>query len=302
MQKDYDVLGLGVAAVDDLLYVDTYPPPETKTRVRLRLRQCGGLTGTALVAAARLGASCAYAGMLGNDELSEFVKKVFAREKIDCRQIVFHAEAVPAHSTIIVDEQNHTRTVFASLNGLAGPAETLPREEIIAGSRVLLIDHHGIPGTRRAVEIARRNSIPVVADFERHPGEGFDALVAEVDHLVLSGRFARSLTGQSDPAASIHSLWNDRRRAVAVTCGKEGCYYTTDGKKIEHQSAFDVATVDTTGCGDVFHGAYAAALARRMPVKKIIAFASATAALKAMQRGGQAGCPSREEVETFMKG
>ncbi len=49
----FDILGFGAVAVDDLLYVDAYPPPDSKIRVRRRRRQCGGLTGTALVAAAR---------------------------------------------------------------------------------------------------------------------------------------------------------------------------------------------------------------------------------------------------------
>ncbi|MBN2129460.1 MAG: hypothetical protein JW741_08180, partial [Sedimentisphaerales bacterium] len=70
MQPVFDVLGLGYTAVDDLLYVESYPPADNKARVRHRERHCGGLTATALVAAARLGARCMYAGVLGNDELS----------------------------------------------------------------------------------------------------------------------------------------------------------------------------------------------------------------------------------------
>ena len=68
MSDGYDVLGLGSVAVDDLLYVPHYPPADAKLQVRRRERQCGGLTATALVAAARLGARCAYAGVLGEDE------------------------------------------------------------------------------------------------------------------------------------------------------------------------------------------------------------------------------------------
>ena len=64
MSTTYDILGLGVLAVDDLLYAREYPPADVKTRLSHRERQCGGLTGAALIAAARLGATCAYAGML----------------------------------------------------------------------------------------------------------------------------------------------------------------------------------------------------------------------------------------------
>ena len=67
----FDVLGLGAVAIDDLLYVDAYPPADDKTPVRSRRRQFGGLAGTALVAVARLGGRAAYAGVLGDDDQSE---------------------------------------------------------------------------------------------------------------------------------------------------------------------------------------------------------------------------------------
>ena len=80
---NFDVLGLGVTAVDDLLYVAEYPLPDTKTHVSSSERQCGGLTATALVAAARLGSACAYAGVLGEDDLSQYVLRRFEAEGID---------------------------------------------------------------------------------------------------------------------------------------------------------------------------------------------------------------------------
>ena len=75
MAGTFDIVGLGCAAVDDLLYVPAYPPADAKVQIRRRERQGGGLTATALVAAARLGTRCAYAGVLGDDDLSEFVRR-----------------------------------------------------------------------------------------------------------------------------------------------------------------------------------------------------------------------------------
>ncbi|MCC6124085.1 MAG: hypothetical protein IT426_03925 [Pirellulales bacterium] len=299
----FEILGFGVVAVDELLYVKEYPAAESKVRVEHRLRQCGGLTGTALVAAARLGARCAYVGMLGEDDLSREAMDCFDREGID---ISFHAknpDARPAHSTIVVDETHRTRTIFASLGSAAGAAPDWPPAELISSARVLLIDHHGVTGTHRAVRIAREYGVQVVADFERHPGGEFGSLLSYVDHLVISRKFAETLTGESDPDRAIEALWNDRREAVAITCGGQGCRYRgKDYDKPFTQPAFPVEVVDTTGCGDVFHGAYAAALAWDFPLEVRVKFASAAAALKAQVRGGQAGCPSRQEVEAFLGG
>jgi len=300
----FDVLGLGAVAVDELLYVDAYPAPESKVRVRHRERQCGGLTGTALVAAARLGARCAYAGVLGDDELSAYATACLEREGIDLSLRVRRPDARPAQSTIIVDRAQKTRTVLASLAGAIGADPSLPEPDVIRSASVLLVDHHGLEGTLRAVRIAREHGRQVVADFERDPGPPFAELVARVDHLIVSERFARAVTGQPDsPVAAVaEALWSPERSAVVVTCGAAGCWYVSGatGNTARHFPAFAVDVVDTTGCGDVFHGAYAAALAQGEDLPRRVALASATAALKATRRGGQAGIPFRHDVDAFL--
>ncbi len=61
MQTSLDILGIGTMAVDDLIYVDRYPPPDAKCPVKGRARHLGGLVATGIAAAARLGARCAFA-------------------------------------------------------------------------------------------------------------------------------------------------------------------------------------------------------------------------------------------------
>src|SRR5262245_56512802 len=127
----FDLLGLGCTAVDHLLYVENFPPADAKVQVRRRERQCGGLTATALVAAARLGARCAFAGVLGDDEDSRFVIDTLAREGIDVGPMVRRPSARPIHSTIIVDETHHTRTILYDLAGTVGADVDAPAEDVI---------------------------------------------------------------------------------------------------------------------------------------------------------------------------
>lgn len=297
-----DVLGLGCVAVDDLLVVPSYPLPETKVRLRRRERQCGGLTGTALVAAARLGARCAFAGVLGDDEDSRFVVECFGREGIDTTHLRRLPGARPIHSTIIVDEEAHTRTVLFDLAGSVGAEPDHPPDGVIRAARVLYVDHYGIEGMTRAAQVARAAGVPVVADLERDEWPGFHGLLALVDHLIVGRAFAEKLTGISDPAAAVDRLGREDRRAVVVTCGADGCWFRGDADpRPRRQPAFPVEVVDTTGCGDVFHGAYAAALARGVDLAGRIRFASAAAAIKATRYGGQAGIPSRAAVEAFLQ-
>jgi ribokinase len=301
----YDVLGLGYAVVDDLVYVEHYPPPDSKVRVRRRERQGGGLTATALVAAARMGARCRYAGVLGDDELSAFVIGRLRGEGIDLEFLCRRAEARPAHSTIIVDEGAQTRTIFCDQAGVQGVTPDWPPEEVIRAARVLFVDHLGLEGTIRAARVALAAGIPVVADFERVPEAGpFAELMGLANHPIVSLDFAQAWTGRADPAGAAAALWSPGRQAVVVTCGAEGCWYLgaeTGGEHgpPRHQPAYRVEVVDTTGCGDVFHGAYAAGLAEGLDLPARIRLASATAALKATRPGGQTGIPSRAVVDAL---
>jgi len=293
-----DVLALGAAAIDDLLYVDAYPDPDTKVSVRRSVRQCGGLSATALVAAARLGASCAYAGMLGFDADSEFVARALLAAGVDLAHVVREDGAGPVRSTIIVGARGDTRNIFTEHPARTGAHETLPDAALIRSCRVLHVDHLGIPGMTRAARIARDAGIAVVSDLERDEFAGVDVLFALVDHLIISEGFALHRTGAPDAASACRRLWTPERRLVAVTTGARGCVYTTNGADVLTQPALAVPVVDTTGCGDVFHGAYCAALARRLPLDECIRIAAVAASLKAAKPGAQAGAPSWKEVES----
>jgi sugar/nucleoside kinase (ribokinase family) len=300
--RPIDILGLGAVAVDDLLYVPAYPPADSKVQVERRERHCGGLTATALVAASRLGARCAYAGTLGDDELSCFARRRLVEEGIDLTHTRQLPAARPVHSTIVVDQAAQTRTILFSCDGFLGAVPEWPADEVVASCRVLFVDHLGVPGMLRAARVARPHGIPVVADLENDDHPRFAELLAEVDHLIVSQGFALRLTGCPAPAAAAQALWTAGRAAVVVTCGAAGCWYIAQDEPahVRHQPAFRVPVVDTTGCGDVFHGAYAAALVRPMDLAARVQFAAAAAALKATQAGGQAGIPRYEAVAEFL--
>ncbi len=297
-----DILGLGGVAVDDMLYVDAYPPADAKTVVARRERHCGGLTATALVAAARLGAGCGYAGVLGTDALSDFAIQVLAREGIDLAHLRRDAQAQPLYSTIIIDEKRRTRNVFVDLSGLSGAATDWPPPGVIQACRVLFVDSIGPAGMLRAARLARAAGIPIVADIEA-TGPELTPLIEEVDHLILSWEFARQFTGAAGPEQAARALWGDERQVVVITDGERGCWTVAADapEHVAHQPAFRVQVVDTTGCGDVFHGAYAAGLVRGLAVGERVRLAAAAAALKATRPGGQAGAPKLAEVALFLK-
>jgi sulfofructose kinase len=301
MTRSIDILGLGCVAVDDLLYVPSFPVANTKVRVLSSERQCGGLTGTALVTAARFGARCAFAGLLGLDKLSNVVEENFLREGVEIKFAPRARDASVVHSTIVVAVETGTRNIFYRINGRLGADDLLPTEWVIRSARVLFLDHCGMVGNLRAALIARAAGIPIVADFERDNDPRFQELLGLVDHIVLSEDMAVKVTGKRSPQSAAEALWHKECHAVVITCGVDGSWFVGTDQMVKHQAAFKVQAYDTTGCGDVFHGAYAAALAQGATLSERVRLATAAAALKATQPGGQRGIPTRSQVDEFLQ-
>ncbi|MEM7234941.1 MAG: PfkB family carbohydrate kinase [Planctomycetota bacterium] len=297
----FDVIGLGCVAVDDLLVVDRFPASDEKCQVLERHRQCGGLAATALIAASRLGARSAYMGPLAaEDEFGRFALDTLRANGVDVSHVESRGSAIRA--TIVVGREPPTRNVFYDLSASLPLSPEHPPRELLEDTRVLLVDHYGAEAMVRAATIAREQGVAVVGDFEREGFEGFPELLDRVDHLILSRDFALRWTGTDNPDAAVQALWHSDRDVVAVTCGADGYWFrTSEHTATEHAPSFVVRTVDTTGCGDVFHGAYAAALAAGFDARDRLRRAAAAAAVKATHPGGQAGIPDAKTLDAFLE-
>jgi sulfofructose kinase len=295
-----DVLGIGGAAVDDLVIVQEFPQHECKVPILERHRLCGGLAATALVTAAKLGVHASYAATVGEDELSDFVLSELQRQGVDTRHCLRDPAAGVVYAIVMVDRCTGGRTILADSAAMCGPNQSFPSADLIRSARVLLVDRFGMPGMIRAARIAREAGIPVVADIERSTWPRLDELLALVDHLIVPRAFAESATGESDPARAVSALRSSHHACVCVTDGERGAWFA-ESAEIQHQHAFPVDTVDTTGCGDVFHGAYAASIAGGMPIRQAIRRAAACAALKATGLGGQTAIPDGTAVDRLLE-
>jgi sulfofructose kinase len=162
--------------------------------------------------------------------------------------------------------------------------------DLIRSARVLILDVYGLAAGVRAAAAAHEAGVAVVADIERATDAGVGDLFDLSDHLVLPEQVALAWTGADTPAQAVDALWRADRSAVVVTGGGEGCWYraAADGRDsaVRHHAAPKVAVVDTTGCGDVFHGVYAAFLTRGAPVSRCITEATLAAAECATHPGG----------------
>lgn len=300
-----ELLGLGLSTIDDLLLLSRLPIPNEKQQVLSRTRQCGGLTGSALVAAARLGVSCGHVITLGDGELSTFLRSAMAREGVRLIENRANPEAELYFSVILTERGTGERCILWDDSRSEPPVIGEPEMALIRNAKCLFVDHIYAEVLLEPVREARRRGVDVVGDFERSTS-GSRELMDATNHLILPLGYARELLGLEVSAAEAASrLASVPGRSLAcVTDGGAGCWYALGEAPgaVHHQAIFKMGNVvDTTGCGDVFHGVYAAGLVRGLPAGERIRQASAAAALKTRCAGAQAGAPTLPELRDFLK-
>lgn len=295
------VVGIGAITVDDFLYLDRFPRSGEKMMVRDRVRAGGGLTATALVAAARLGVRAAYRGMLGRDELSRFALAGLERAGVDVSGIEIRPDGGIYNSTILVEVESGQRTILPFGRNVPGLRPEDVSAELFSGCGLFEVDQTAAAAGVRAAELARARGIPVVVDMEHAMAEGDEMFVELADHLITSREFARVVTGRPDLKEATTALASAGRACTAVTDGENGIWFCERAGEVSRVPAFRVAAVDTTGCGDVVHGAYAAAILQGDPVERALVVAAAAAALKASRSGGWLAIPGRAEVDRIIE-
>ncbi len=300
MNKLWDVLGFGAIAVDDLFYVEHYPQIDEKVPIIRKQRQGGGNAATALVAVSRLGAVAAYCGVLGDDDLSIFSLRELEQEGVDISPIFRRSGAKPFTAVVIVDITHGKRSILFSNEGVTEPDPEDITNDLIAGCKVLFVDHQATGIGLHAARLAKENHIPIIGDFEGAVHPRLLEVLAMTDHLIVGEDFACKLTGKDSAVDAVRSLSNLDRACCVVTAGERGCWFSEYGGDVSFYPAFHVQVVDTTGCGDVFHGAYAVAISRGESVLRAIKIATAAAGIKATRPGGRTGIPDSSAVEELL--
>lgn len=249
---------------------------------------------TAVVFAARLGLKSKYIGKVGSDEAGCFSLERLRSEDIDLSSVVVEPGARNHSSLILLDQGSGKRTILwerdSKLNFRPGE---LKRQDVCAG-RILLLDENDADAALLAARWAREEGIPVVADLDKASPCCKD-LVPLIDFLIVSANFPPEFTGVADLEDSLLAMKKHCRGFVAATVGSQGVVAVC-GDRCVRFPAFDVHAVDTTGAGDVFHGAFIYALLQNWPLHQIMTFANAAAGLNCTRLGAKENLPSLAEI------
>jgi len=302
-----DVVCLGHAALDRVYTVDAIPAVATKVRASAFREVGGGMASNAACAIARLGGRVAFWGRAGDDAAGAAMAREFASYGVDATAFRRIAGFRSSQSAIVVDARGE-RLIVTHLGDVPDDAAWLPLDKVRSAGAVLA-DVRWPEGAVALFDAAHDAGVPSVLDADVADANVIDALVRRADHVVFSehglARWASlsddaGATARLDALARAWSSMRDGARACAVTCGEAGSWWLTREGAF-HVPAPVIDAVDTLGAGDVFHGAYALAIAEGSDIAGAARFATHAAALKCTRDGGRAGSPTRDEVAAFAR-
>ncbi|MGZ6315899.1 MAG: carbohydrate kinase family protein [Anaerolineales bacterium] len=297
-----DVIGIGASTVDILSLVEHLPAEDENMRALEISVQGGGPVATAMVTLARLGASTAMVDAIGDDWRGTRIREEFQQEGVDVSYLKVGKGWTSPTSCILVKKDNGARSIVWS----PGSAPELSAADVdaamIESAKILHVNGRHWGACMEAVRIARAADVKVSFDggANRYRAE-LNQLVPLTDICIVARDFAEKYTRETDTGKAAEMLLRKGPRLVVITEGTKGSWvYSREGRSFHQRAYLLPDVVDTTGCGDSYHGAFLFGLIRGLDLEKTASLASAVAALNTQRLGGRAGLPTYEEADAFL--
>jgi sulfofructose kinase len=282
-----DVLCVGHASYDLIFSVNRHPDADEKIVADSLLSCGGGPAANAAVCISKLGLTAGFAGYLGRDLYGDKHVQELLDYGVDMQLVIRGTSPTPL-SMIIVKPDGKRCLINYKSDTQALPDDALSLPGVPA--KVVLFDGHEPFISLPLADKARQANIPTVLDAGS-VHEGTLALMKRVDYLVCSEKFACQYAG--DEITALGRL-SEFALNVVITLGERGLVWQR-GTEQGELTAYPVTAIDTTGAGDAFHGAFAAALAAGMDWQALLRYASAAGALCCTQMGARLGLPEQKE-------
>ena len=299
MSRACDVLGIGLNATDTLLLVKEFPPYAGKVAFEREMLSPGGQVATAVVCCAKLGLRAKYIGTIGDDVRGDIQRQSLEGTGVDTSSLIVRTGCPNQTAYIVIDERTGERTVLWQRSDCLRlkPAEIKTVD--IAGARMLHIDGYDIDAAAHAAKVAHENNVPVSIDVDTlYPG--FEAVLKYVDYLVAGSGWPAKWTKEQDPFKALPMIQAEYgTKLAAMTLGDLGSLALYQGRWY-YSPAYEVTCADTTGAGDVYHGAFCYAILSGMQIEKALEFSNAAAAINCTAIGARGHIPELAEVQALI--
>jgi sugar/nucleoside kinase (ribokinase family) len=296
---EFDVVGVGLNATDTMLVIPHFPAYGGKVPFLTEVLSPGGQVASAIVCCSALGLRTKYIGTIGDDQRGDIQWQSLQGSGVNLDHVQRRTNCPNQSAYILIDQTTGERTVFWSRSDCLkiDPEEITPEQ--ITCARLLHIDGHDTPAVAHAARIARQHGIPVTVDVDTIY-KGFEHVLPNVDYLITSSEFPERWTGEADPMKALTLLQDTYgMKVAAMTLGAHGALARVDGRFV-YSPAFVVNCLDTTGAGDVFHGAFCYSVVKGFEIGEALEFANAMAALNCTAMGARGGISPESEARALI--
>jgi len=299
--KEIDVLGIGVSTIDQFHVVEHFPDKEEIQQAKHSKLEGGGPVATALVTLARLGAKTLMLDCIGNDWVGNQIISGFINEKVITDYMIIKKGFTSTLTSVIVREYDGARTIIFSPGNSGDLSENDINSELISKAKYIHLNGRHLSACLKACKIAKEYNTKISFDGGSHRyRDELRKIVPLTDICIVAKDFSEKYTGKTDLNESAGELLSEGPEIVIVTDGIKGSWLYS--KEIDgfHQPAFEMQNVvDTTGCGDSFHGAFLYGLINNYNLYDSIRTASMVAALNTLNLGGRCALPTLSELQAF---
>ena len=287
-------LTIGHASYDITFRVDKYPIENTKQRVGKHIDCGGGPARNAGYLLALWGCDVSFQGVAGNDYYGEMIKAEFNSVNVDTTYLELIDNFETDLSIIIANSTNASRTIITSKDNIV-PKCSMPNDNKYD---VILVDGEEEEMSKRVL-LNNKSAIKVIDAGTCKPSTV--NLCPYVDYLVCSKNFALDYTkleydGSIDSLIKIYNkLVSDFHNTVVITLEDKGCFTKIDDE-YKLIPSIKVKAVDTTGAGDIFHGAFTYFISHNYSLLDTCRLSNLTGALSTLKVGGRYSVPKLEAV------
>jgi sulfofructose kinase len=294
------ILCIGMPVRDLTFRVDGVPEHGSKAHASHFDEICGGNGLNAAIAIARLGGHAALTGPMGDghETSSKFIFERLAHEGVDTTELV-HMPGLVTPITAVMIDAGGERTNVTFRDPQLWKVRLPDTDKLLRNCDAILIENRCAAFATDLCAEARRRGIPVIVDVDNAMSLR-EGLLTASSHLIFCSEALRATAGLANDADALKKIATLTPSFLAGTRGPLGTIWLDQQQGVHETPAFPVATVDTLGAGDVFHGAFTLAITEKQELPRALRFASAAAALKCTRYGGPFACPRRAEVEAFL--
>ncbi len=290
------ILCIGSSAYDITLPLDHYPVENKKIRVSNKVECGGGSASNCAYLLAKWGLETYFAGIVGNDHYGSKIVNEYNSVGVNTKYLQVSDKYPTTSSYIIANTSIGSRTILTSKDSNIKMEPAMVEDQF---------DYILLDGYEKdfAMEAIKKNPNAITVLDAGSTRESTMELARIVSYVVCSHDFAEDVSkvkiDYNNPNTIVEAykvLTNEFKGNIIITLEEHGCFTCIDGKYMIIPS-IKVTAVDSTGAGDIFHGAFVYSLAKGFDIKKTLFFSNITGALSTLSIGSRLSIPDLEKVE-----